>query len=85
MKLKFVDPKKLKILISIFFGVGLWGIVFGLWLGQFPSSEEASLNYFMIVILGTINLLLGGLMSYLFLTQEHKVDPRKDSKYKRKK
>jgi len=39
----------------------------------------------MVVILGVINLLLGGLMSYLFLTQERKIDPRKDSKYKRKK
>ena len=85
MKLKNVQPKKLKVLMAIFFGVGLWGIVFGLWLGQFSTSPEASMNYFMIVILGTINLLLGGLMSYLFLTQEHKVDPRKDSKYKRKK
>ena len=85
MKLKFVDPKKLKILISIFFGVGLWGIVFGLWPGQFPSSKESSLNYFMIVVLGVINLLLGALMSYILLTQERKIDPRKDSKYKRKK
>ena len=85
MKIKFVNPKKLKVLMAVFFGVGLWGIVFGLWLGNFATSKEQSLNYFMVVILGVINLLLGGLLSYLFLTQEHKVDPRKDSKYKRKK
>tara|TARA_B100001146_G_scaffold152281_1_gene133842 strand:- start:7 stop:264 length:258 start_codon:yes stop_codon:yes gene_type:complete len=85
MKIKFVNPKKLKVLMAVFFGVGLWGIVFGLWLGNFATTSSQSLNYFMIVILGVINLLLGGLVSYLFLTQERKIDPRKDSKYKRKK
>ena len=81
MKIKYIEPKKLKILVAICFGIGLWGIVFGLWLGQFQSS----MNYFMITVLGVINLLLGGLFSYLLLTQERKIDPRKDSKYKRKK
>ena len=61
MKLKFVNPKKLKVLMAVFFGVGLWGIVFGLWLGNFATTSSQSLNYFMIVILGVINLLLGGL------------------------
>jgi|TARA_B100001013_G_C24265845_1_gene306821 hypothetical protein len=81
MKIKYIQPKKLKILVAVCLGIGLWGIVFGLWLGQF----QASMNYFMITVLGVINLLLGGLFSYLLLTQERKIDPRKDSKYKRKK
>ena len=81
MKLKYIAPKKLKILMAVCFGIGLWGIVFGLWLGQF----QASMNYFMITVLGAINLLLGGLFAYLLMTQVRKVDPRKDSKYKRKK
>ena len=81
MKIKYIEPKKLKVLIVVCFGIGLWGITFGLWLGQF----EASLNYFMITVLGVINLFLGALFAYLLMTQVHKVDPRKDSKYKRKK
>ena len=81
MKLKYIAPKKLKILMAVCFGIGLWGIVFGLWLGQF----QASLNYFMITVLGVINVGLGALFAYLFLTQVRNVDPRKDSKYKRKK
>ena len=81
MKIKFIQPKRLKFLVAVCFGIGLWGIVFGIWLGQFQSS----MNYFMITVLGVINLLLGGLFSYLLLTQERKIDPRKDSKYKRKK
>ena len=81
MKLKFVNPKKLKILTLVFFMVGIWGIVFGLWMGTF----KASMNYFMIVVLGVVNLCLGAFMLYLYMTQEKKVDPRKDSKYKRRK
>ena len=81
MKLKFVNPKKLKVLMAVFFGVGLWGIVFGLWMGTF----KASMNYFMIVVLGVVNLVLGAFMTYLYLTQVKNVDSRKDSKYKRRK
>ncbi len=81
LKLKFVNPKKLKILTLVFFMVGIWGIVFGLWMGTF----KASMNYFMIVVLGVVNLCLGAFMLYLYMTQEKKVDPRKDSKYKRRK
>ena len=81
MKIKFIQPKRLKILVAVCFGIGLWGIVFGIWLGQFQSS----MNYFMITVLGVINLALGALFLYLLLTQVRHVDPRKDSKYKRKK
>ena len=81
MKVKYIAQKKLKIICYICFGIGLWGIVLGLYLGQF----EASQNYFMITVLGVINLLLGGLFAYLLITQVRNIDPRKDSKYKRKK
>ena len=81
MKLKYVNPKKLKILIAVFTVVGIWGIAFGLFMG----GQKASMNYFMIVVLGVVNLFLGAFMAYLYLTQVRKIDPRKDSKYKRKK
>jgi len=81
LKLKYVNPKKLKILIAVFTIVGIWGIAFGLFMGV----QKASMNYFMIVVLGVVNLFLGAFMTYLYLTQVRKIDPRKDSKYKRKK
>ena len=81
MKIRYFETKKLKVLIVVCFGIGLWGMVFGLWLGQF----QASMNYFMITVLGVINLFLGALFAYLLMTQVRRVDPRKDSKYKRKK
>jgi|TARA_X000000368_G_scaffold310716_1_gene248591 hypothetical protein len=83
LKLKYVQPKKLKILILVFTGVGLWGIGFGLFRGSIDDS--GSMNNFMIVVLGVVNLFLGAFMAYLYLTQVRKIDPRKDSKYKRKK
>ena len=83
MKLKYVQPKKLKILILVFTGVGLWGIGFGFFRGSIDDS--GSMNNFMIVVLGVVNLFLGAFMAYLYLTQVRKIDPRKDSKYKRKK
>tara|TARA_B110000014_G_scaffold239303_1_gene206600 strand:- start:2425 stop:2628 length:204 start_codon:yes stop_codon:yes gene_type:complete len=67
--------------MAVFTMVGIWGIVFGLFMG----TQKASMNYFMIVVLGVVNLFLGAFMAYLYLTQVRKVDPRKDSKYKRKK
>ena len=83
MKLKYVQPKKLKILIVVFTAVGLWGIGFGLYRGSIDDS--GSINNFMIVVLGVVNLFLGAFMTYLYLTQVRNIDPRKDSKYKRKK
>ena len=61
--------------------VGIWGIAYGLVMGV----QKSSMNYFMIVVLGVVNLFLGAFMAYLYLTQVRKIDPRKDSKYKRKK
>ena len=65
----------------VFAVVGFWGIGFGLWRGD----QSSSMNNFMIVVLGVVNLVMGAFMTYLYLTQVKKVDPRKDSKYKRKK
>ena len=50
--------------------VGVWGIGFGLWRG---SLDPGSMNNFMIVVLGVVNLFLGAFMT-LYLTQVKKVD-----------
>ena len=65
------------------FNVLFWGIAFGLYRGSIDDS--GSMNNFMIVVLGVVNLFLGAFMAYLYLTQIKNIDPRKDSKYKRKK
>ena len=52
--------------MAVFTLVGLWGIGFGLWRG---SLDPGSMNNFMIVVLGVVNLFLGAFMTYLYLTQ----------------
>ena len=61
--MRHIPPTKLKILMILFFATASWGIVFGLFV--YPN--------FMIVLLGVINLCLGGFFGYVFLTQEPKL------------
>jgi|TARA_B100000586_G_C19733925_1_gene270967 Kef-type K+ transport system membrane component KefB len=66
MKLKYIPPIKLKVLIVMFFvGAGI-GIGLGL------------LHHHMyLTLLGVVNLILGGFMGYLLLTQTPKVRDRR--------
>jgi TM2 domain-containing membrane protein YozV len=71
MKLKYIKPKKLKVLIALFFGTAGLGIFMGLYI-----AEGIQVVY--ITLLGVINLCLGGLVAYLLMTQKAKVrDSRK--------
>jgi hypothetical protein len=69
--MKYLTPKKLKIIMGMFFGTGIWGMVYGLWDHQ---------NF--ITLFGVINFCLGGFFGYRLLTQGPK--PEK-SPEKRKK
>ncbi|MGI0003187.1 MAG: hypothetical protein ACRD91_03070 [Nitrosopumilaceae archaeon] len=68
--MRYIKPKRLKLLMILFFGTAGWGIISGLY-GPNP--------HIMIVFLGVINLCLGGLFGYVFLTQAPKLrDKRKE-------
>lgn len=67
--MKYIPPKKLKVLMYLFFGTGIWGIVAGLFL--------ITPQVFFIVVFGVINLCLGGFCGYKFLTQEPESEKRK--------
>jgi cell shape-determining protein MreD len=71
MKFKYIPPKKLKVLIVMFFvGAGV-GILLGL-----------LSNYLYLTLLGVVNLILGGVMGFILLMQAPRVrDDRK--KYKK--
>jgi hypothetical protein len=74
MQFKNLPAKKLKGLLVLCFGPGIFGIVIGndvLGLGE-PN--------FMFTMMGVINLILGALVGWIFLTRE----PR-ESRKKRKK
>ncbi len=69
MKFKNLPAKKLKGLMALFFGSGILGILVGL-----------TQPIFMLTTMGVINLILGALVGWIFLTRE----PR-ESRKKRKK
>lgn len=68
--MKYIPPKKLKVLMFLFFGTGIWGIVAGTFIIKHPAV-------FYIVVFGVINLCLGGFCGYKFLTQEPESEKRK--------
>jgi glucose uptake protein GlcU len=67
--LKYIQPKKLKIIMGLFFATGVWGMVYGT--GIYGLAYGAVIHQnFLIVLFGTINFCLGGLFGYRLLTQE---------------
>ena len=74
MRIKYIKPKKLKVLIALFFGTASMGIYVGLEIATGYQSLY-------ITLLGVINLCLGGLVAYLLLTQKPRV--RDSRKYKK--
>ena len=71
MRIKYIKPKKLKVLIALFFGTASMGIYVGLEIATGYQSLY-------ITLLGVINLCLGGFVGYLLLTQKPRVrDSRK--------
>ena len=70
MKFKYIPPKKLKVLIVMFFvGAGV-GIILGLFS-----------NYLYLTLLGVVNLILGGVMGGILLLQAPRV---RDNRRKKK-
>jgi len=70
--MKYIPPKKLKVLAIMFFAAAGFGIYSGL------ELATSGMQGLMITLLGVINLCLGGLMAFLLLTQKPKVrDSRK--------
>jgi len=74
--MKYINPLRLKVLMMMFFGTGMLGIIIGLTVAPGLSSDSSLLITFM----GVINLSLGGFFGWIFLTQE----PKEEDKRKRK-
>ncbi|MFB5609434.1 MAG: hypothetical protein ACE5Q5_04335 [Nitrosarchaeum sp.] len=74
--MKYVEPLRLKVLMMMFFGTGILGIIVGLYIAP-AYAQQASL---LITFLGVINLSLGGFFGWIFLTQT----PQSNEKRKKK-
>jgi len=69
--MKYIQPKKLKVLVALFFGSAGMGIFVGLVIATGIQSLY-------ITFLGVVNLCLGGFVAWLLMTQKAKVrDSRK--------
>jgi hypothetical protein len=69
--MKYIAPKKLKVLVAMFFVAAGMGIFVGLVLAEGIQSLY-------VTFLGVVNLCLGGFVAYLLMTQKAKVrDSRK--------
>lgn len=69
MKFKYIEPQRLKVIMMMFFGTGMIGISIGL-----------SMNIFMFTTFGTVNLCLGGLFGWIYLTQPPKSQDKRKKK-----
>jgi hypothetical protein len=78
--MKYINPLRLKVLMMMFFGTGILGIVIGLTVASNFSSDSSLLITFM----GVINLSLGGFFGWIFLTQQPKAEDSRKRKPKRK-
>ena len=78
--MKYINPLRLKVLMMMFFGTGILGIVIGLTVAPNFSSDSSLLITFM----GVINLSLGGFFGWIFLTQQPKEEDSRKRKPKRK-
>ena len=67
--MKYIAPKKLKIIMGAFFATGVWGIIYGTGVWGIPFGMVVS-EKFLIVLFGSINFCLGGVFGYRLLTQE---------------
>jgi len=71
--MNYIQPRKLKAMMLIFFGIGSFGIVAGLGI----TGNQPIL---MVSFMGVISICLSGFFGWIFFTQE----PRSDKKRKKK-
>ena len=67
--MKYIKPRRLKIIMGAFFATGAWGMIYGTGVWGIPFGMVMPEN-FLIVLFGTINFCLGGVFGYRLLTQE---------------
>jgi len=63
--MKYIKPLRLKILMAMFFGTGILGIIVGLYV----APHQAPQSMILITFMGVINLSMGGFFGWIFLTQ----------------
>ena len=71
--MKYVKPLRLKIMMAMFFGTGILGIIVGL----FVAPHQGTLLF---TFMGVINLSLGAFFGWVFLTQTNESSDKRKKK-----
>lgn len=71
--MKYVSPTRLKVLMMMFFGTGIMGLIIGLVVAP-PQTTM------FITFLGVINVSLGAFFVWVYLTQEQKPPDKRKRK-----
>jgi len=74
--MRYIEPTRVKVLMMMFFGTGIIGIVIGL------SPIAGSKQTLMITFMGVINIGLGAFFTFIFLTQVQKAPDKRKKKRK---
>ena len=75
MRIRYIEPNRLKVLMMMFFGTGIMGMVMGLVVA--PPSMTLILTF-----MGVVNIGLGAFFTFTFLTQTRKEPDKRKKKRK---
>ncbi len=75
MRLRYIDPNRLKVLMMMFFGTGIMGMIMGLVVA--PPSMTMILTF-----MGVVNVGLGAFFVFTFLTQTRREPDKRKKKRK---
>ncbi len=75
MRIRYIEPNRLKVLMMMFFGTGIMGLIMGL---QFAPKTMIMILTFM----GVVNIGLGAFFTFTFLTQTRKEPDKRKKKRK---
>ncbi|MEK0321532.1 MAG: hypothetical protein QQN58_01390 [Nitrosopumilus sp.] len=76
MRIKYIEPNRLKVLMILFFGTGIMGMIMGLAVA--PGGNQTMI----LTLMGVINFGLGAFFTFTFLTQTHKEPDKRKKKRK---
>ncbi len=76
MRLRYIDPNRLKVLMMMFFGTGIMGIIIGLAVAPVGNMKM------ILTLMGVINFGLGAFFTFTFLTQTRKEPDKRKKKRK---
>jgi len=78
MRIKYISPTRVKVLMLMFFGTGVMGMIMGI----FVAPSQLPTMTLIITLMGVINFGLGAFFTFIFLTQLPNVPDKRKKKKK---